>query len=578
MRIKSKFFFSLVLSLLLFTPVTHADDIFGPSNLAIDTFIDDDGSHFTEDNVEAALQELGAGTVPGETLGTVSDRGATTDQVLTTGGLNVNSNSGYVTLGDIAANYGAIGCLSTLTDTNYALTQDANNTYLNTPSVLKYNIANVTHMVLYDTGLTLGEGRAANLFSYLYGHITAAGTDKYIRYQVNDTTDYYELTREDANILGFDIQMPTSITDSTGLTIGEDIAGGTPNAEGILKLWSDGDNAFYSQVKTGTQTEIVELIMPLAKGTAGQVLEIASVAGNVITLEWDTDSTGAGGSAIIYDIGDDGGNDSVDVTEIATTGDTNSIFTEPAADKILINLANNWPGADTVTTNANLTGEVTSVGNAATIADSITVTGWTMGASVATTPGANDNDTSLATTAFCETTQDYLKTAEWVASSTTVAGKVELSTTAEINTGTDSTRAIPVDQFVASKRNIRWLVFNLVEAATDCAVATNIAGDFVSPIAGTVLQSDSTPFYLYATNSTAGTTGTMVVDISFGGTSIMTTNKLDFDTTEKTTTTAATPPDVTDTTLAVGDIITIDIDVIHTTAAAGLTVYMAIRE
>ena len=164
------------------------------------------------------------------------------------------------------------------------------------------------------------------------------------------------------------------------------------------------------------------------------------------------------------------------------------------------------------------------------------------------------------------------------ASSVTQKGPVELATTAEIDTGTDSTRAIPVDQFVASKRNVRWLVFNLVEAATDCATATNIAGDFVSPIAGTILQSDTSPFYLYATNSTAGTTGTMVVDISIGGTSIMTTNKLDFDTTEKTTTTAATPPDLTTTALAVGDIITIDIDSIHTTASKGLTVYMAVRE
>ena len=169
-------------------------------------------------------------------------------------------------------------------------------------------------------------------------------------------------------------------------------------------------------------------------------------------------------------------------------------------------------------------------------------------------------------------------TGDEVAASKTVAGVVELATTAEIDTGTDTGRAVPVDQFVASKRNVRWLVFNLVEAATDTATATNIAGDFVSPIAGTILQSDTTPFYLYATNSTAGTTGTMVVDISIGGTSIMTTNKLDFDTTEKTTTTAATPPDLTTTALAVGDIITIDIDAIHTTAAKGLTVYMAVRE
>lgn len=41
--------------------------------------------------------------------------------------------------------------------------------------------------------------------------------------------------------------------------------------------------------------------------------------------------------------------------------------------------------ATTVTTNANLTGEVTSVGNAATIADSVTVDGWVLGDSTATT-------------------------------------------------------------------------------------------------------------------------------------------------------------------------------------------------
>jgi len=164
------------------------------------------------------------------------------------------------------------------------------------------------------------------------------------------------------------------------------------------------------------------------------------------------------------------------------------------------------------------------------------------------------------------------------ASSLTVAGKIEIATTAEIDTGTDSTRAMPVDQFVASKRNIRWLVFNVVDRLTDCAVLANVGGDFVSPIAGTILQSDTTPFYCYATNSIAGTTGTMVVDVHLNGTTIMTTNKLDFDTTEKTTTTGATVTDLTTTSLAVGDIITIDVDAVHTTAAKGLTVYLAIRE
>ncbi len=60
-------------------------------------------------------------------------------------------------------------------------------------------------------------------------------------------------------------------------------------------------------------------------------------------------NTGAGcggGSAIVLDLGDDGGDDSLDLSEIATTGDTNSIFTESAADKLLIAVGNDWPKAD----------------------------------------------------------------------------------------------------------------------------------------------------------------------------------------------------------------------------------------
>lgn len=169
-------------------------------------------------------------------------------------------------------------------------------------------------------------------------------------------------------------------------------------------------------------------------------------------------------------------------------------------------------------------------------------------------------------------------TGDEASASDTVAGVVELATTAEVNTGTDATRAMSPDAFQASKRNLRWLAFNLVEAATDCATGTNIGGDFVSPIAGVIQQSDSSPFYLYATNSTAGTTGTMTIDININGTSIMTTNKVNLDTTEKTSTTAVTMPDLTTTALAVGDIITIDVDAVHTTAAKGLTVYMAVLE
>ena len=60
---------------------------------------------------------------------------------------------------------------------------------------------------------------------------------------------------------------------------------------------------------------------------------------------WSTPA-GSGGGAIILDIGDDSGNDSTALGEIATSGDTNSIITEPSADKMLINMGANWPTAD----------------------------------------------------------------------------------------------------------------------------------------------------------------------------------------------------------------------------------------
>lgn len=53
------------------------------------------------------------------------------------------------------------------------------------------------------------------------------------------------------------------------------------------------------------------------------------------------------GAAIILDLGDDGGNDSVDLGEIAIEiGDVNNIFTEESADKLSIDPTANWPTSD----------------------------------------------------------------------------------------------------------------------------------------------------------------------------------------------------------------------------------------
>jgi len=65
------------------------------------------------------------------------------------------------------------------------------------------------------------------------------------------------------------------------------------------------------------------------------------------------------------------------------------------------------------------------------------------------------------------------------------------------------------------------------------------------------------------------------VDINDGGTTIMTTNKISIDATEKTSETAATAPTLTDTALAKDAVITVDIDQIGSTVAGtGLKIWL----
>ncbi len=74
--------------------------------------------------------------------------------------------------------------------------------------------------------------------------------------------------------------------------------------------------------------------------------------------------------------------------------------------------------------------------------------------------------------------------------------------------------------------------------------------------------------------NTAPTGSTIIVDINEGGSSILST-KLSIDVSETTSTTAATPPVISDTSLADDSIISIDIDQIGSTVAGtGLKVVL----
>lgn len=110
---------------------------------------------------------------------------------------------------------------------------------------------------------------------------------------------------------------------------------------------------------TNVDAALIEMVTSINGGvpnSATAKVHWSQIAGMPDCFSDGADATGAGGSAIVFDIGDDGGNDSTDVNEIATSGDTNSIFTEPSADKILIDLSNNWPTADTANAGDSATG------------------------------------------------------------------------------------------------------------------------------------------------------------------------------------------------------------------------------
>jgi hypothetical protein len=78
-----------------------------------------------------------------------------------------------------------------------------------------------------------------------------------------------------------------------------------------------------------------------------------------------------------------------------------------------------------------------------------------------------------------------------------------------------------------------------------------------------------------ASVTTAPTGSTIIVDVNQGGSSIFTTNLLSIDAGEKTSTTAATPPNITTTALTDDAEITIDIDQVGSTVAGtGLKVYL----
>jgi hypothetical protein len=182
-----------------------------------------------------------------------------------------------------------------------------------------------------------------------------------------------------------------------------------------------------------------------------------------------------------------------------------------------------------------------------------------------TIAGGEGIDTSGATSVVTIAGED---------ASTTNKGIVELATYTEIDTGTDTGRAMAPDQFVASSRNVEDFIVRVVADATDTAAAstTALGGDLEFPYTGTIIA-------VGAYNDTAGTTGTATYDIHLGGTTIMASTKISIETGEKSSRTATTQPTLSTTAITAGDILTFFCDAVQSgTAAKGLSFRVSVRK
>ena len=152
-------------------------------------------------------------------------------------------------------------------------------------------------------------------------------------------------------------------------------------------------------------------------------------------------------------------------------------------------------------------------------------------------------------------------------------GIVKLTTSVLIDGGTDAVTALTVDQFVASKRNVRHIPLRLADNATAFVTGTTAGGDWRLPtVTGTIIDCG-------AYTDTAGVTGTAIIDIHKNGTTIMTTNKIAIASAQKSSEDGgATQPTITAGGYTPNDILTVDKDTAHGYPALGLVVWVDLRE
>jgi len=270
-----------------------------------------------------------------------------------------------------------------------------------------------------STPLTLGADAATNTAGWLklwgagandfYTTITAGTQTQVVAYTLPaDDGDAGEFLKTDGNgALSWDAAggaeadtlatvtargatsaLSLTLTGATPLALGEDVAGGTSNVPGYLKLWSNGDNAFAATLTAGTMTAAGDWTWFTAL-PAGAYLVNCSAAGALGYTDPATFAAAAHNHDAAY-LNDDGdtATGSFDFTGAVLSGASPLVFEGATANDFETTLAVEDPTTpDKTVTIPNLTG--TLLVDSAENAGNVTILG-TLGL-------GKDDDTSTLT-------------------------------------------------------------------------------------------------------------------------------------------------------------------------------------
>jgi len=255
------------------------------------------------------------------------------------------------------------------------------------------NNANDSDMILLRTAAgddTIYIGAGANVA--IAGNVSLNNSGKLhgaTALGVNSAATAYQLdvVGSGSNIWTAHIQKGASNT--AGLFI--DSSAGTSPTSSALAIYSDAGNAAHITLAYNGAAVFNEA------GNDADFRVEGDTDANLLFIDASTDRIGIGSATPATKL------------DVTGTGTFSTSISTPLLDLSGTGTINGLDAIDatgeaTLESTLDIGGEVASTGMASTvIADSVTVTGWVMGASTATTPSADDNDTSLATTAYVQT-------------------------------------------------------------------------------------------------------------------------------------------------------------------------------